>query len=113
MRSDSRNKAVQRAGGDRLEIIGAIEPGRAVEIGRADRLQPADSGPGAFSDPIEHQMFVQVREAGLALGLVARADMIPDADGDQRHLAIGMNDYPQAIGKRELFVRNLDLGDER
>jgi hypothetical protein len=61
----------------RLEIIGAVEPGRAVVIGRADLLQVGEIVARQILRAVEHQMLEQMREAGLALGLVLRPDIVP------------------------------------
>src|SRR3546814_3146686 len=60
-------RAIERGGGHRLEIIGAIEAGGAVVIGRADFLQRLEEIARRILRSVEHQMFEQVREAGLAL----------------------------------------------
>jgi hypothetical protein len=105
-------RTIERAGRHRLEIVGAIEPGRAVPVGRADILQPAEERTVGILRSIEHQMLEEMREAGLAGGLVARADMIPDRYRDDRRLAVGGDDDAQPVGQRELLVRNIDHLDE-
>ena len=103
----------QRRRGDIFEIIGAVEPGRAVEVGGADAFQRLDIATLVVFAAAEHQMFEQMRKAGATLGFVLRSDMIPDADRDDRSLAIGMDDDPQAILQREAFMRNIDSLDQR
>src|SRR3546814_20443581 len=57
-------------------------------------------------------MFEQVREAGLALRLLLRADIVPHRHRDDRRLAIGVNDDAQTVGKRELLIGDIDFGNE-
>ena len=62
--------AIKRSCRDRLEIIGAIEPGRSVDVSRADLLEWLKEVSGNILRAIEHQVFEQVGESGLALGLM-------------------------------------------
>ena len=59
--------ALERAGRHGLEIIGAVEPGGAVVVGRADLLQVGEVVAGQVFRAVEHQMLEQMGEAGLAL----------------------------------------------
>src|SRR5690606_4669915 len=58
---------------------------------------------------VEHQMLEQVRESGLALRLVFRADVVPDADGHDRRLPILVNDDAQTVVQREPLVSQIQL----
>ena len=62
--NSARSSAPRRHG---LEIIGAVEPGGAVEVGRADLLQVFEIVARAVLGAVEHQMLEQMGEAGLAL----------------------------------------------
>ena len=57
-------------------------------------------------------MLEQMGEAGLAVGLVLRADIVPDRDRDDRRLAVLVDDDPEAVVEGELLVGNVDLADE-
>src|SRR3546814_4539594 len=57
-------------------------------------------------------MLEQMGKAGLAFRFVLRPDMVPDRYRDDRGLAVGGDDHPQAIGQRELLIRNVDRLDE-
>ena len=48
-------------------------------------------------------------KAGLARDLVFRADVVPEIGGDDRGLAVFMNDYPQPVVERELLERNVEI----
>ena len=96
----------------RLEIIGAVEPGRSVPVGRANILQPPEERPIGIFRPIEHQMFEQMGKARLARRLEARPDMIPDRHRHHRRLAVGMDDDAQPVLQRELFIGNVDRRHE-
>ena len=99
--------AIERAARDGLEIIGAVEPGRAVHVGRADLLHRLEIARVAVLGSTEHEMFEQVGEAGTALRLVLGADRIPDGDGDDGRLVILVHDHAQAVRQGEFLMRNV------
>ena len=105
--------AFQRAGRYGLEIIGAVKPGGAVIIGRADLLQVGEIIGRQIFRTVEHQMLEQMGEPGLAFGFVLRPDIVPGADRDDRGLAIFMDDDRQAIVELEGLMRDNDLADQR
>ena len=105
--------AVERAGRHRLEIVGAVEPGRSVPVRRADILEPAEEHAGRVFRTIEHQMLEQMREAGLALGLVLRPDVIPHRHRDDRRLVVLVDDHRQPVLELEHLVGDVDLLDQR
>src|SRR5690606_22405297 len=51
----------------------------------------------------------EMGEAGLALRLVLRAHVIPNADRDDRRLAILVDDHAQAVVEREALVMQIEL----
>ncbi len=102
----------QRRLRDRLEIVGAVEPGGAVVIGRADLLQVSEVIARQIVGAVEHQMLEQMREAGLALRLVLGPDIVPGADRDDRRLVVLVDDDGQAVGELELRVRDRNVGDQ-
>ncbi len=79
---------LERALGGGLEIIGAVEIGRAIIVGGADLLEIFEEVLGQILRPVEHQMFEQMGKTGLALGLVLRSDIVPHGDPDHRRLMI-------------------------
>ena len=83
---------VERGRRHGLEVIGAVEPGRAVLIGRAGELERTEEFVLVVFRTLEHQVLEQMRETGLARRLVRRADVIPDADRDDRRLVIFADD---------------------
>ena len=104
--------AVDRGGRNGFEIIGAVGIGGAVEAGRADLLERLEEVAIGVFRTVEHQVFEQVGETGLALGFVLGADIVPDRDRNQRGLAIGVDHGGQAVGEREDIVRDADFVDE-
>ncbi len=92
-----------------FEIVRAVVPGRPVIVGRADLLQRTEEIAGRIFRAVEHQMFEQVCKAGLALHLVLAADVVPYRYGDDRRLAVGVDDDAQPVGQGELLVGNIDL----
>ncbi len=87
-------------GGERLEIVGAVEEGRPVH--------PHAAAPEFLEDvgirgrALEQQMLEQVRHPGLAVALVARADEIGDVDGRRRLGRVGEEQHLEAVGERVL-----------
>jgi hypothetical protein len=93
-----------------LEIVGAVEPGRAVHAGRADLFERTEIIVIVVFRPVEHQVFEQVGEARAAGRFVGRTDAIPDGDGNDRRLAVLVDNDRQAVLELEALVRNVDLG---
>ena len=93
----------------RLEVVRAVEPGRAVH-GPAGGLHERDVfGLRDVARALEHDMLEQVREAGLAGDLVLGADVVPEVDRHDRCEMILRHDDPQAVG--ETLVTERDLGN--
>jgi hypothetical protein len=94
-----------------LEVVGPIQPGRPVH-GPAGRLDKRDVlGLRYVSGTLEHDVFEEVREAGLARNLVLRADRVPDVDRDDRREMVLGDDDAKAVGKA--LVAEHDLGNGR
>ncbi len=102
----------QRAARHGLKIIGPVEIGRAVVIGRAHFLQILEVIVRCVLAAVEHQMFEQMGEAGLPLRLVLAADIVPHGHADDRGLAIGVDDDVEAVVEHELFVWDIDFIDQ-
>ena len=101
-----------------LEIVGAVGVGRAVLVRRADLLRRLEEVVVEMLRAVEHQMFEQVREAGAALGLVLRADMIDEVQRHRRRLGVLMHDQRETVlehvlGERNVVVHRRDLRDNR
>ncbi len=95
--------------GHRLEVVRAVQPGRAVHR-PAGRLDEGDVlGLGDMRRALEHDVLEQVREAGLAGLLVLGSDVVPDVDGDDRREVVLGDDEAQAVG--EALVAEGDGGD--
>ena len=58
---------------------------------------------------LEHHVLEEMREAGAALALVARADVVVDGDGEDGRRVILGDDHAQAV--LQLGVGELDLLD--
>jgi len=73
---------VEHAGGDCLEVVRAVEPGGGVAraAGGLDAVEVLAAG--HVFGALEHDVFEQVGEARAPGGLVARADVVPEVDGD-------------------------------
>ena len=113
MRSLSRNKARSSAGARHgLEIIGAVEPGGAVEIGGAHGAGMLEIFARRVFRAVEHDVLEQVREAGAAGRLVLRTDIVPDADRDDRRLAVLMDDHPKPVRQGEGLMRDVHPGEQ-
>ena len=102
-------RELQLVRGQRLEVVRAVEPGRAVErpAGALDEghvLRLAD-----VRAALEHHVLEQVREAGLARDLVLGADVVPEVHGDDGREVVLGDDQAQAVG--QALVGELDDGD--
>ena len=87
MRSDSIHSASSSwFDGHGLEIVGAIEVGRAVDVAARRRASSSLKCASArhVLRALEHHVLEQVREAGAARHLVGRADVVPDIHRDER-----------------------------
>ena len=84
--------------GDGLVVVRAVLGGRAVDVGRAGALEEAEVRVlGHVLAPLEHHVLEQVREAVAALGLVLRADVVPDVDRDDGRAVVLVKDHLQAV----------------
>ena len=104
---------VQRRPRHGLEVIGAVEPGGAVEIGGADFPQRLEIVAGRVFGAVEHQMLEQMGEAGAAGRLVLGADIVPDGHRDHRRLAVLVDDDAKAIGEREGLEGDVEPREHR
>ena len=88
---------VEPADGQRLEVVGPVEPGGRVHRG-AGRLEQADVRAGGdVRGALEHHVLEEVGEAGAAGLLVARADVVPEVHGDDGRGAVGAQQDPEAV----------------
>ena len=103
MRSDSSQSAeVELVDGQRLVVVGAVVPGRAVGDA-AHLLDVAEVLVGAdVLAALEEHVLEQVGEAGAARPLVLRADVVPEVDRHQRQRGVAVEDDAQAVVERML-----------
>ena len=106
-------RAFQCRAGHSLEIIGAVEIGGAVVIGRAHFREVLEIILRRIFRSVEHQVFEQVGKAGLALGFVFRSDIIPHRNADHRGLAIFVHDHGQPVVEHEPLIGDLHLRNQR
>ena len=59
---------------------------------------------------LEHHVLEQVREAGAARPLVARADVVGDVDRDHRRAVVLDELHAQAVGERDFLELDADAG---
>ena len=95
-----------------LEIVGAVEPCRAVQARGPGSAQGLDVAGGRVFGAAKHQVFEQVSKAGRPCGLVLGSDIVPDRYGHDRSLAVGVDDDPQPVVELELGPGNVDLCDQ-
>ena len=86
----------------RLVVVRPIEPRAAVHrpAGRLDEGHVL--GLADVPRPLEHHVLEEVGEAGLALDLVLRPDVVPEVHGDDGRQAVDRDD--QAEASREPLV---------
>ena len=94
-----------------LEVVGAVEPGRAVHRAAGGLDEGDVLGLGDVAGSLEHDVLEEVREPGLALHFVLRPDVVPEVDRDDRREVILGDDDPQAVV--ETLVAEHDVGDRR
>ena len=82
----------------RLEVVRAIEVGRAVEVRAARRFEQLEVRVARHVlRALEHHVLEQVREARAARRLVGRTDVIPEIDRDERQPMIRREDHLEAV----------------
>ena len=98
----------QRARRDGLVIGGVVVRGEGV-------LAAADVGDSrvelaglVVGRALEHQMFEEMRDAGLAGRLVGAADLVPDHVRDERRAMVGNDDDFHAVVEQEVLDAVLD-----
>ncbi len=92
-------RELQLVGRHRLEVVGALEAGGAVE-GAAGALDQLEVPVARYARrALEHQVLEEVSQAGTPLDFVARADVVPEADrGDRGQVVLGKH-HAQAVGQ--------------
>src|ERR1700733_2606685 len=103
-------RVIERRRGYVFEVVGAVVIGGAVQVGGAHLLHGIDVAAVKVLAAAEHEVFEQVREAGLAGSLVLRPDVIPDVDGYDGSLVIFMHDHGQAVIEDEFSIGDFDSG---
>ena len=97
---------LQLVAGQRLEVVGAVEPGRCVE-GAAGSLH--ERHVLALLDvqrPLEHHVLEQVGEAGLARLLVPAAHVVPQVYGHDRGTVVRRQEDAQTVFQRVTVDRD-------
>ncbi len=95
-------------GGKGFEIIGAVERSRAVEAGTVALELVLDLRmPGRA---LEQHVLEQVRHAGFAVALVARADQVGNIDGDGVLRGVGKEQDLEPV-RQPVLGNALDRGD--
>ncbi len=108
-------RELELVGRQGLEIIRAVEVGRAVDVAGAGALEQLEVRiaryvPGA----LEHHVLEQVREARPSRVFVGGTDVIPEVDGDHGQSPILRQDDFEAVRQRVFLERDVrDVGDRR
>jgi hypothetical protein len=95
-------REVETAAGQRLEVVRAVEEGARVQAGAGGLQQAEVLTGGDVARPLEHQVLEEVREPGQPRWFVARPDVVPEVDGDDRDGAVRAHDDPEAVVERLL-----------
>ena len=99
----------QRIGWNCLKIVRPVQPRRSVQISRADFFGILEIIARRIFAAVEHDMLKQMGKSGLPLGFMFGTHAIPDRNRNNGCFAILIDKHSQTIGKREFFVRNIDL----
>ncbi len=86
---------------DDLEIGGEIVMREGVVLSAIARDDARELAGRDLLRALEHQMFEEMRKAGLARRLVRRADFVPDHMRHDRRAVIGDHEHVHAVLKRE------------
>ena len=95
---------IERGRGHRAEIIRPVHVRGAVEAGGANVLQRSEELVVMVLRAVEHQVFEQMGEPGLAGHLVLGAHVVPEVGGDDGRLVVFVNDDTQSVVEHELAV---------
>ena len=101
-------RELELVGRDGLEVVGAVEVGRAVHQRGAGALEVLEEG--VFRDvpaALEHDVLEEVGEAGAAGNLVLGADVVPEVDCDEGHLGVPGEEHLEAVVEHEALDREL------
>ena len=98
---------VERRSGYVLEVVRAVEPGGAVQLGGAGCLHDLEPVVLVILGSVEHQVFEQVRKPGATGTLVLAADVVPDVHRDDWRLVILVHDECESVREHELLVRDV------
>ena len=98
-------RALERLGRQRLEVVRVVQVGRPVEGAAGGLHQPGVLHLRHVRRALEHQVLEEVGEPGAALRLVAHADVVEDADGHHRDAAVGGEHDAQPVVEREALHR--------
>ena len=90
-------RELQLMGGHRLEVVGALEAGGAVERTARALHQLEVAVALHLGGTLEHQMLEEVSQTGAALDLVARADVVPEAHRRHRGQVVLGEHHPQTV----------------
>ena len=100
--------------GKRLEVIGAVKIGGAVDVAGAVCFQVMKVllGPDVLR-ALEHHVFEQVGEAGAPGAFVRGTDVVPQVDRDQGKPVILRQDHLQPVLQSVFFIFDLRRGNRR
>ena len=94
---------------ERLEVVGAVEPGRAVRQRTPFAQLLGDVRVAGRA--LEHQVLQKVRHAGLAVALVPGTDEVRDVHRRLRRALVGEEEDPETV-LEAVFGDSLDAGDQ-
>jgi hypothetical protein len=106
-------REIERTGLHVLEVVRAIEPRGAVDLGRARGLQRAEIFVVVMLRAVEHQVLEEMRKARAARALVLAAHVVVRVHRDDRRLVVFVHDQRQAIGQHEALERDVDVREAR
>ena len=102
---------VEGGGGNIFEVVCAVGIRSAVQVSGAEFFHGLDVAALGVLAAAEHEVFIEVSEAGLAEVLILGADVIPDVDGHDGRFVVFVNDDGEAVVEDKLLVRDIDLSE--
>ena len=99
-------RQLELVGGERFEVVGAIEVGRAVDVAGARSFEQLEVLIARdVLRALKHHVLEEVRETGAPLVFVRRPDVIPQVDRDDRQTAVLAQDDVEPVRELVLLER--------
>ena len=93
---------LEAVGRQRLEVAGPVVERVGVEAGPVQEERAGDLAQAIPLGPLEHHVLEEVRDAGDAVVLVSRADLVPDAEAHHGRAPDLLRQHAEPVGQAGL-----------